>query len=142
MGQGFDYVLNVATAEGTDDDGYPVSASDDANVNIVNVPPAAHLTKTVTQIAVSYTVTVCNDSTAEALYLGSLVDDKFGNLNGKGDCSAPRWITASSSYTCSFTEVVNSSPHTDTVTGTVSDNEGGAVTPAPSGSATVTFGSP
>jgi hypothetical protein len=143
VGQGYDYVQNVATASGVDDDGYPVpDATDDALVNIVNMPPDAHLTKAVTQMAVSYTVTVCNDSSAEQLYLQTLTDNQFGNLSGKGNCAAPRTIAIGACYSCSFTEVVTTSPHTDTVTGTVSDNEGGFVTPTPTGSATVTFGSP
>ena len=141
-GNAGDVVTNVATASGLDDDGSPVSDMDDATVNINDAPPAASLTKVPTEMDVTYVVTVTNDSTAEALDIDQLLDDKFGDITQvqgnvlSTDC-ALQTIEVGGDYTCTFVGRVNSSPHTNTVTGTVSDDEGTEVTP--SDSATVTF---
>jgi hypothetical protein len=142
-GNAGDVVLNVATATGFDDDGKPVMASDDATVNIVDVPPAASLIKTATMVVATFDVVVTNDSTAESLDLTVLDDDQFGDITQvQGNvqsttCAVPQNIAMGDSYTCSFDAKISTSPHTDTVTGTVSDNDGGQVTP--SDSATVSF---
>ena len=92
---------------------------------------------------VTYDVVVTNDSQAEDLFLDALDDDQFGDVTQvQGDvlsttCSVPQTISVGGSYSCSFEGKVSTSPHVDMVTGTVSDNEGGQVTP--SDSATVTF---
>jgi len=60
------------------------------------------------------------------LTLTSLVDDKFGNLVGKGSCVLPPAIPAGDSYTCSFSgEVVGNAGlvHTNTVTATGHDDD-------------------
>lgn len=137
---------NVATASGLDDDGISVSDVDDATVSFNNVPPAATLNKSATGVVVTYTVTVTNDSTAEALTLDALVDDVYGDLldNTNTAVSNNTCLTLNTNVpvgetvSCTFDAVVTTSPHTDTVTGTVSDNDGS--TPiTPSDSATVTF---
>lgn len=143
-GDAGDSVLNVATAAGVDDDGQPVMASDDATVNILDVPPAASLTKTATMVVVTYDVVVTNDSAAEELFLDALGDDTFGDITVADGmtilsttCTVPQTIAVGGSYSCSFDAKVSTSPHTNTVTGTVSDNENTVITP--SDSATVTF---
>jgi len=150
-GDAGDSVLNLATAAGVDDDNQPVMASDDATVNILDVPPAAYLSKTATMVEATYNVVVTNDSAAEALTLGDLSDDQFGDvtvIDGvtilSSTCSVPQTLEAndgqpggSDEYTCTFDAKVDTSPHTNTLTGTLSDNEGGQDTP--SDSATVTF---
>lgn len=134
---------NTATAAGTDDDGASVMASDDENVGWTDVPPAASLTKTATGLLVTYEVQVFNESPAEALTLSELDDDQFGDITQvQGDvtqttCSVPQSIAVGASYTCSFKAIVTTSPHTNTLTGTVSDDDGGAITP--SDDATVSF---
>ncbi|NOR40044.1 MAG: hypothetical protein GQ537_02390, partial [Gammaproteobacteria bacterium] len=145
-GNASDVHTNVATASGQDDDSSPVSDMDDATVNINNVPPAASLTKEPIGMAVTYDVTVTNGSAAEALSLDQLMDDQFGDItqadsiNGpvlSTDCVIPQSIAVGGNYSCTFVGKVTTSPHTNTVTGTVSDDEGAEVTP--SDSATVTF---
>ena len=144
-GNAGDVETNVATAAGVDDDGNPVSDDDDATVNIVNVPPAASLIKTADMAVVTYSVTVINESSAEALVLDSLDDDTFGNIAQiQGDVQSTtcgfiigQSIPVGESINCTFDAKVSTSPHTNTVTGTVSDDDGGSVTP--SDSATVTF---
>ncbi|MDL1982179.1 MAG: hypothetical protein LWX02_12050 [Deltaproteobacteria bacterium] len=132
-------VINVATAEGYDDDGNDVKDEDDHTVIIKDVLPTAHLTKEVTKMIVSYKVVVTNDSIVEALELDSLVDDKFGDLNGVGGCSVPQTIAIGGSYTCEFDKEVTTSPHTNEVKGSVKDNELNYVSPQPSDTATVEF---
>jgi len=144
--------MNVATASGVDDDGNPVSDNDGATVNFSNIAPAATLSKSVSQATVSYSVTVSNDSDAEPLALSVLDDDKFGDVSDVGNpliqstnCILPQQLEPSDGeaggpdeYTCVFTALVNCSPHTNTLTGSVTDNDGSAPV-TPSGSTTVTL---
>jgi len=144
--------MNVATASGVDDDGNPVSDNDGATVNFSNIAPAATLSKSVSQATVSYSVTVSNDSDAEPLALSVLDDDKFGDISDVGNpliqstnCILPQQLEPSDGeaggpdeYTCVFTALVNCSPHTNTLTGSVTDNDGSAPV-TPSGSTTVTL---
>jgi hypothetical protein len=147
-GNGNTSVTNVVTVSGLDDDGEVVSGVDDATVNIQNTPPAATVVKQAIQMLATYTVTVSNDSDAESLTISSLMDDKFGDVTVvAGDiqsttCSVPQIISpatqAGDSYQCQFTAIVTSSPHVNTVTATLADDDGSqAITP--SDSATVTF---
>ncbi|WP_437745265.1 hypothetical protein WMF39_09755 [Sorangium sp. So ce1504] len=143
-----DGLTNTATATGVDDDGNPLSDTDDATVNFTNVAPSATLTKTAVRAIVTYEVVVSNTSSAEELFLNSLVDNTFGNVTQTGavisrtTCSVPQTLaiqgTPGDTYTCEFDALVTSSPHTDTVTGQVNDNDGSA-TLSVSDTATVTF---
>lgn len=137
---------NVATASGLDDDNNVVSDDDDATVSFNNVPPAATLNKSATGVVVTYTVTVTNDSTAEALTLDALVDDVYGdlldpdnqNVSNNTCLTLDTNVPVGEGVSCTFDAVVTTSPHTDTVTGTVSDNDD-SIPITPSDSATVTF---
>lgn len=66
----------------------------------------------------TYTVVVANTGTTE-LTIDSLVDDKFGDLNGRGSCSVPQTIPAGESYSCTFIGAVTFSDtvcrHTNTI---------------------------
>ena len=136
-------VTNIGTASGEDDDGDPVSDDDDATVSFANVPPAASVTKSATSVMVTFAVTVNNDSSAESLMLGELSDSTFNDITTSGHdgilsttCAVPQTIQVNRNYACSFTATVTS-PHTNTVTGTVSDDDGGSVS-APSNTVSVT----
>ncbi|MDH3747371.1 MAG: hypothetical protein OER97_04125 [Gammaproteobacteria bacterium] len=150
---------DLATVEATDDDLPPntVSDDDDATVTFLDVPPSASLTKTATMVVATFDVVVTNTSSAEAISLDALVDDQFpggiliGDIDGvtilNSTCSVPQTLEPNDGqpggldeYTCSYDAKINTSPHVDTVTGTVSDNDGGSV--MPSDSAEVTFGDP
>ena len=80
---------DTVTASGTDDEGTPVSAKDDATVTVVNVLPVIAVIKTAnpTQVyepggAVNFTVVVQNNSgTADPVTITSLTDNIHGNLN-------------------------------------------------------------
>jgi hypothetical protein len=94
-------------------------------------------------VVVTFDVVVTNDSDAESLSLDVLSDDQFGNITHVAgdilstDCAVPQTITVGGSYICSFTAAISTSPHTDTVTGTVTDDDTNQI--QPSDSATVTF---
>jgi hypothetical protein len=53
----------------------------------------------------NYTVAIGNDSAAPAT-LVSLIDDRHGDLDGKGSCLLPQIIAAGSSYVCSYPETL------------------------------------
>jgi hypothetical protein len=129
-----------------------------ATVTIVGVNPSAAVTKIATTAVVTFEVTVHNLSTAEQGFVDALCDDKYGAIATHGiftctagtlgtikgtTCSVPQTLgingTSGDSYTCTFeAEVsIDGSEHTDTVTGTVSDNDGNSV-PTQPGSAKVT----
>jgi len=153
-GNAGDTETDVVTASGVDDDeNYPEDALDSATVTIDDVDPAAHLTKTVTKMVVTYVVEVFNDSAVEAVDVDALVDDKFGDLFtlvgvSVNDCNLldGASIPVGESVSCTFDAEVDTTPHTNTVTGTVSDDDGdepgNVVTPSPEASATVTFDPP
>lgn len=154
-------VTDIVTAAGRDAAGNDVVGSDDATVDIRDVPPAASLTKTATEVVASFTVVVTNESTAEDLFLDALVDDKFCDITTQHlagvptedcgevvstDCTTGGSIAIGGTYTCSFDATINlkdldaNGDHKNTVTGTVSDDEGNSeVTPTDNATATVSF---
>jgi hypothetical protein len=118
------------------------------------VNPSATVTKTpqgTVCATVRYGVTVTNTDAAEPITLDKLCDDKFGTIVGTGcpagtedpvqatTCTVPQTLQISgalSSYSCTFDAEVCTTGHVDTVTATVSDNDGNSTTAQ--GSATVT----
>ncbi|MEN8108280.1 MAG: hypothetical protein ABFS22_09760 [Pseudomonadota bacterium] len=136
----------TATAMGVDDDGFNRMCSSSAKVDIRDAAPTATLTKKAIEAVVTYQVKVTNTSTVEAVTLDALSDDMFGDIADGANlsiqsttCELPQTIAIDGTYTCTFDARVNTSPHTNTVTGAVSDDEYNEVTPAPSDSATVTL---
>ena len=76
----------------------------------------------------SYDVSVTNDSD-ETVWLTSLIDTKFGDLDGLGDCVADgsEAIAAGGTYACSFLALVTGDAgfsHQNTVVATVVDDDG------------------
>ncbi len=148
-------ITNTVTAEGEDDDGEAVKGSDSETVTYKDVLPTATLVKEVAWMDVKYTVKVMNTSTAEALTLDSLNDDRFGDITkveGKvqeTNCQTGDTVVIpkadpildpdnlNNTYTCYFIGRVTSQDHTNEVTGTVSDNDGNST--SPSDTATVSF---
>jgi len=138
--------VNTATATVTDNDGSTASAHDDATVTFTNVPPTLTVTKTPSPTSVpetggsvSFTVNVHNTS-AEAVTLTTLTDDRFGALGGQGTCATGGSIAAGGNYQCSFSRTLSGNSgttHKDTVTATVQDDE--ASSASAKAGATVTF---
>lgn len=85
--------------------------------NVASVPESGD--------SVTYTVSVRNDA-VEGFTLNSLIDDKFGDLNGVGTCAVPQTIASGAAYTCTFTKTLKSDvliPHVNTVTAAGVDPE-------------------
>jgi hypothetical protein len=141
------YEKDTVTVQGTDDDGQSVSDYDDAVVDVKNVAPTATVTKSVESAKVTYKVIVKNTSTAEDLTVSTLMDDRYGDLTDNSNlkisnstCVSGATVTKNGgTYTCYFDGVVDAadSPHTNTVTAEVGDDEGSKV--SPTDSATVEF---
>ena len=134
-----DVHTNVVTADGVDDDGVGVTATDDASVTIAGVAPSITVDKTVDPVdvaepggQVAFTVTVENTSVStDPVTLTSLVDDVHGDLDGRGTCALTQVILAGASYTCSFDATVTGNAgfvEVDTVTADGEDNDGASVT--------------
>jgi hypothetical protein len=140
---------NVATASGVDDDGAPVSHSNDATVTFVDAMPSATLTKTATKALVTFKVEIQNGSTVEPLIVSDLADKPYGDVTKtsadpnsgiqRTDCKVPWTIATGGKDSCTFDAWVTTSPHVDTVTAIAGDNEGNTIDPEPSDSATVTL---
>ena len=123
---------NVVTATATDNDGNPASATDDTTIEFTDAKPEIILAKqaqpeTVSETggSVTYLVFVDNKS-VEPVTLTTLVDDKFGNLDGAGTCKLPVVMPVGGSYSCTFTKTMSGpagSTHTNVVTGTAYDGD-------------------
>ena len=151
-GDAGDQINDLITVTGTDDDGTPVSDSDDATVTITNVPSTITVTKTANPTVVqdsgpvTFTVVVRNNSAVDTVYIQSLTDSIYGNVNGKGTCtleddiaegpSGSRRILPSASYTCSFVATV-SKTETDVVTASGVDDDDQPVTDSDDATVTV-----
>jgi hypothetical protein len=127
---------DVVKVSGVDQNGKPVSDTASAQVAITDVPPTAMVTKSmngVTCADVSYHVKVQNTDAAETLSLTALTDDGFGSLTSVHDsvlsttCAAPQTIAKGGAYECDFTAHFCGSPHTDTVTASLHDDENNAL---------------
>lgn len=138
-----DEVPDTVTATGEDDDGRPVTVSAGAVVGIEDAQVTPPVTLTVFKTAsptslpepggpVTFSVTVTNGSSADAVELTGLVDDVHGDLAGRGSCALPQPLAAGDSYRCSFSADVigpGGAEERDTVTATaVASGDGDAVT--------------
>jgi hypothetical protein len=140
-GNAGDSETDTVTATGHDDDGSPVSASDDATVTITDVRPDIEVTKSasVDEIRapggdVTWTVTVRN-VVSEDLKIVRIVDDKLGNLDDpdneqlKENTCADRagdTLRAGATLRCRFTARIEGKAgdvHVNTVTVTVTDDD-------------------
>ncbi len=122
---------NSATASGTPPVGADVSASDTAFVDVAPTPADVVVTKTADPTSlpepggdVQFSVVVHNNA-VEPLTLTALVDDVYGDLNGRGTCAVPQTIPLGGAYSCAFTAPVTGEPgtYTDVITATLVDNE-------------------
>jgi len=150
-GNAGDSEVNVITADGTDDDGTPVSDDDDAVVTVSDVAPAIVVIKdadtNVVGLAgsdVTFSVVISNVSVStDPVTITSLVDSIYGNLDGMGSCAVPQVLDPSgpgSSYSCDFTVNVSGTPgdsETNVVVAQGSDDEGNPVADADDETVTV-----
>jgi uncharacterized repeat protein (TIGR01451 family) len=127
----------VVTASGTDDDGNPVSDTDDATVTLTNVASSIEVTKSASPASLAepggnatFSVSVQNTSAVDSVTISSLSDDVYGDLDGKGTCDVPKLLAPNATYSCSFTGAVSGnagSSHTDVVTASGADDDGNPV---------------
>ena len=78
----------------------------------------------------TFDVTVKNTSAVDSVTITSLIDNVYGNLDGKGSCDVPFNLAPGASYSCSFTGAVSGnagSTHTDVVTASGTDDDGNPV---------------
>ena len=125
------------TASGTDDDGNPVSGKDDATVAITDLPSSITVTKSANPTSLpepggsaTFSATVENTSAVDSVTITSLVDDVYGDLDGKGTCDVPQTLAAGASYSCSFSGAVSGnagSSHRDEITASGTDDDGNPV---------------
>ncbi|MFN2606794.1 MAG: beta strand repeat-containing protein, partial [Acidimicrobiales bacterium] len=149
-GLGGDSQTDTVTATAVDTQGRQASAMDHATVTITPVPPTITVKKTADPLTkpepggdFTFTVVVTNTSPKQVT-LTNLVDDKYGDLNGRGTCkTGPTIVLAANggTYTCSFAGAftgVGGQSQTDTVTATVVDNRGNQATAQASATVTLT----
>ena len=144
---------NTVTAVASDGGSNQVDAQDDAYVQFTDQLPIASLTKIAqpTQLSepggpVNFNITIQNSS-QEALQLIALMDTPYGDITQVANaisattCVLPQTLapagTTGATYSCLFTAQVNGNPgnYLDTVTATLTDNDGNTI--FPQGQATV-----
>ncbi len=140
-------LTDVVTATGVDDDGQTATDTDDATVRITDVLPTVRVDKTASPTSrpepggsFTFGVTVTNTS-AEPVRITSLVDDIYGDLNGRGTCAIGSTLPPGGTYSCSFTGTFTGdagATQTDTVTVTVVDNENNPATANDTATVTIT----
>ncbi len=132
-GNAGDTETDTITASASDDDGNNVQGQASATVTINDVLPTVTVSKSALPDNVdepggnvTFSAQVQNTG-VETITLNTLVDDIHGDLNGQGNCSVPQSIAANASYSCSFTVNVTGNAgdvETDTITASVSDDDG------------------
>ena len=139
---------DVVTVTATDQRGNTVRDDDDAIVRITPVPPSITTTKSAAPPSLqepggtftfSYSVT---NTGPEPVTITSLVDDVYGNLNGRGTCATGARLAANGgTYSCTFTGNFfgdAGATQTDTITTTAVDDRGQAVTSQARATVTIT----
>ncbi len=138
---------NVFTASGVDDDGENVQGNASATVNYDDVPPAATVALKVSAL-VTYDVEVRNDSAADELTIGSIVDDHYKDLTDVNNLMIQSSTCASGivlakqgeagdTYQCSFTAEPGCSPLANSATASVTDDDSAVAVTATSGTVSV-----
>lgn len=134
-------IKDTVTVQGHDPSGAALVGTASATVQITDVPPNAVLTKSLDSIQcalVRYKVEVQNTDTAhEALILTKLIDSSFGDLASPHDnviattCNLGTGVNVSfgsaNAYSCTFDGYFCGGEHSNTVTGTLKDNDGNIV---------------
>lgn len=124
--------------------GGTATAKDSAKVTYVDVEPGITVVKTALTAQVPETggnadfKVLITNTAAESVTVDSIVDDKFGDLDGQGTCSVPQSLAAAGlagdDYMCTFTGAVPAGtpgvPHVNEVTAWASDDDDNDVSAA------------
>jgi len=141
-------VHNIATATGIDEDGESVAASDRVEISLTDVKPILNVIKKANPISVTevggdvqFIIEVQNASTtSDPVTLHSLIDDIYGDLNGRDSCSMPQTLEAGKKYRCAFMAPLSGNAEgseISVVTATGTDDENNEINGQ--GDATVAF---
>ncbi len=103
LGQAGESVGDTVVVSGTDDDGAQVAGQGSETVDVTDVRSAIEVTK-VADVAsvpepggpVTYTVTVTNTSTVDAVTIDTVTDSVDGGWGAAGEDCPPSWVTCSS----------------------------------------------
>jgi hypothetical protein len=139
---------DIATVIAIDDRGNTVRDDDDAVVRITPVPPSITTVKTPAPQSLpepggtfTFHFTVTNVG-PEPVTVTSLVDDVYGNLNGRGTCAIGALLAANGgTYSCSFQGNFfgnAGATQTDTITTTAVNDRGDQVTSLARATVTIT----
>ncbi|MCA1683892.1 MAG: hypothetical protein LC708_02005, partial [Actinobacteria bacterium] len=147
-GTGGQAQTDTVTATAVDDSGDTVSDTDDATVTLTPLAPTLRVEKTADPLTkpepggnFTFLVVVTN-TTPRPLTLTALVDDVYGDLNGKGTCAVGATLEPNGgTYSCSFVGAFTGQAgdaQTDTVTATAVDNQGNQVSAQDTATVTLT----
>lgn len=122
---------NTAVVQVVDNEGDQAFSTDSQQVEVTDIHPNISLTKDAEVSTISepgglvkFSLVVTNNS-IESVTLSSLVDNIYGNLNGRGNCLTPQTINPGQNYHCTFEGNVGPDPgiYTDVVTAVAIDDE-------------------
>ena len=131
--------INMFTAVANDNENNNATDSDNETVNFTDIPPQIRITKTANPTSVPETggnvlfTFFVENIEQEDITLNSLVDDKFGNLDGQGTCDVPQTILIGGSYTCTVSKSLESNTltsHVNVVIASATDDDGTPATDA------------
>jgi hypothetical protein len=151
-GQAGTTVADTVTGCGTDSFGHTnLCDTGDASYKYTDVSTTPSLTKTAISatfvVDVTYTVVVTNNSAVDTMTVNSLTDNKFGNIaavqgnviSTTCDLLVTKTVAPGGAKNCSFVGRITTSPHTNNVTGGLTDDDGVPYSVSdPDGGATVT----
>ena len=136
-GNGGTSETDVVTATLIDDDGNVVDPSDDAVVDIIDVPSSIAVDKSAdpqqvpeTGGDVTFTITVTNTSAVDSVTIDSVVDDVFGDISDTCNPALPATIAPSEQIVCQFTVFISgdaAADHVNVSTATGTDDDGNPV---------------
>ncbi|MCA1683944.1 MAG: hypothetical protein LC708_02290, partial [Actinobacteria bacterium] len=139
---------DTITTIAVNDSGQQVVSQARATVTITDIPPAIRIVKTPDPLSrpepggtFRFTLTITNPS-FEPITTTSLVDDIYGDLNGRGSCAIGVLLPANGgTYSCAFDGEFRGragDSQTDTVTVTAVDDDGTEVTASAKATVTLT----
>ena len=135
QGNANDAYMNSIVATGVDQLERTISGVDETTVAISNVPPLLVVTKQTNQLSipesgedVDFTVTITNNSSADAISVDTLTDSEFGAVGEGCLPELPATLQIGTTMVCTFTRFVRgdfSVPHENivTVSGFDDDNQ-------------------
>lgn len=130
-------VINQFTARGLDDDGNLLTATDQEEVQVIDLPSAVTVTKRLSPAtvpetggAVDFQITVRNTSAVDQVTIQAVHDDRFGDVSATCTPALPAQLAVGGTVLCQFTRTLQgdvAAPQIGTATATGVDDDGLAV---------------